>query len=149
MPTSGRPKFADLFRVRFLHQRYEGRKRLIYNYIRKSVRDDKPYNEFAAELLTGSGNLNFQPLANFMYVDEFAAPENSATNVGQVFLGVRLQCAQCHNHPWEKWTQDDFWGFAAFFARTGVKNDTYQGDESQINLKLTGEVILTPGLRRR
>jgi len=115
--------------------------RLIYNYLRKSVLDDKPYNEFATELLAGSGNLYFQPLANFMYVDEFAAPENYATNVSQVFLGVRLQCAQCHNHPWEKWTQDDFWGFAAFFARMGVKNDTYQGDESQIHLKLKGEVI--------
>ncbi len=133
-------KFADLFRVGFLHQGTKGGT-LIYNYLRKSVREDKPYNQFATELLTGSGNLYFQPLANFMYVDEFAAPENYATNISQVFLGVRLQCAQCHNHPWEKWTQDDFWGFAAFFARVGVKNDTYQGDESQINLKLKGEVI--------
>ena len=114
--------------------------RLIYNYLRKSVREDKPYNEFATELLTASGNLMFNPLANFYYVTEFAEPENFATNMSQVFLGVKLECARCHNHPWEKWTQDDFWGFAAFFARMGVK-DTYQNDESQIHLKLKGEVI--------
>ena len=132
-------KFADLFRVGLLDQGTKGG-RLIYNYLRKSVREDKPYNEFATELLTASGNLNFNPLANFYYVTEFAEPENYATNMSQVFLGVRLECARCHNHPWEKWTQDDFWGFAAFFARMGVK-DTYQNDESQIHLKLKGEVI--------
>jgi len=132
-------KFADLFRVGLLDQGMKGGK-LIYNYLRKAVREDKPYNEFATELLTASGNLNFNPLANFYYVTEFAEPENFATNMSQVFLGVRLECARCHNHPWEKWTQDDFWGFAAFFARMGVK-DTYQNDESQIHLKLKGEVL--------
>jgi hypothetical protein len=132
-------KFADLFRVGLLDQGTKGG-RLIYNYLRKSVREDKPYNEFATELLTASGNLYFQPLANFYYITEFAEPENYATNISQVFLGVRLECARCHNHPFEKWTQNDFWGFAAFFARMGVK-DTYQNDESQIHLKLKGEVI--------
>lgn len=133
-------KFADLFRVGLLQQGTKGG-RLIYNYLRNSVRDDKPYNEFATELLTASGNLDSQPLANFWWVQEVAEPENYATNISQLFLGVRLQCAQCHNHPWEKWTQDDFWGFAAFFARMGVKKDTYQNDESQFHVKLEGEVI--------
>src|SRR5436853_2110584 len=132
-------KFADLYRVGLLDQGMKGGK-LIYNYLRKSMREDKPYNEFATELLTASGNLNFNPLANFYYVTEFAEPENFATNMSQVFLGVKLECARCHNHPWEKWTQDDFWGFAGFFARVGVK-DTYQNDESEIHLKLKGEVL--------
>jgi hypothetical protein len=132
-------KFSDLFRVGLLDQGNKGG-RLIYNWLRQAIRQDKPYNEFATELLTASGNLFFNPTANFYYVTEFAEPENYATNISQVFLGVRLECARCHNHPWEKWTQDDFWGFAAFFARMGVK-DTYQNDESQIHLKLTGEVL--------
>lgn len=132
-------RFSDLFRVGLLDQGSKGG-RLIYNWIRKAIRDDKPYNQFATELLTASGNLFFNPTANFYYVTEFAEPENYATNISQVFLGIRLECARCHNHPWEKWTQDDFWGFAAFFARLGVK-DTYQNDESQIHLKLQGEVI--------
>jgi Protein of unknown function (DUF1549)/Protein of unknown function (DUF1553) len=132
-------RFSDLFRVGLLDQGNKGG-RLIYNWIRKAIREDKPYNEFVTELLTASGNLFYNPTANFYYVTEFAEPENYATNVSQVFLGVRLECARCHNHPWEKWTQDDFWGFAGFFARMGVK-DTYQNDESQIHLKLKGEVV--------
>jgi hypothetical protein len=133
-------KFADLFRVGLLQQGTKG-SRGIYNYLRKSVREDKPYNEFATELLTASGNLDSQPLANFWWVTEVAEPETYATNISQVFLGVKLECARCHNHPFEKWTQDDFWGFAGFFARMGVKKDTYQNDESQFHVKLDGEVV--------
>jgi hypothetical protein len=132
-------RFADLFRTGLLDQGHKGG-RLMYNWLRKSVMEDKPYNRFATELLTASGQLKFNPTANFYYVTEFSEPENIATNISQVFLGVRLECARCHNHPWEKWTQDDFWGFAAFFGRMGVK-DTYENDESQILLKIKGEVI--------
>ena len=132
-------RFSDLYRVGLLDQGNKGG-RLIYSWIRKAIREDKPYNQFATELLTASGNLFFNPTANFYYVTEFSEPENIATNISQVFLGVRLECARCHNHPWEKWTQDDFWGFAAFFGRMGVK-DTYQNDESQILLKARGEVL--------
>jgi len=131
-------RFADLFRLGLLDQGNKGG-RLLYNWLRKSVAADKPYNQFTAELLTATGQLFFNPLANFWYVTEFAEPENYATNISQVFLGVRLECARCHNHPWEKWTQDDFWGFAAFFARMGVK-DTYANDESQILRRLEGQV---------
>jgi len=132
-------RFADLFRTGLLDQGYKGG-RLMYNWLRKAVMEDKPYNQFATELLTASGQLKFNPTANFYYVTEFSEPENLATNVSQVFLGVRLECARCHNHPWEKWTQDDFWGFAAFFGRMGIK-DTYENDESQVLLKVKGEVI--------
>lgn len=132
-------RFADLFRTGLLDQGYKGG-RLMYNWLQKSVMEDKPYNQFATELLTASGQLKFNATANFYYVTEFSEPENLATNVSQVFLGVRLECARCHNHPWEKWTQDDFWGFAAFFGRMGIK-DTYENDESQVLLKVKGEVI--------
>jgi hypothetical protein len=132
-------RFADLFRTGLLDQGHKGG-RLMYNWLRKSVQEDKPYNQFATELLTASGQLKFNPTANFYYITEFSEPENIATNISQVFLGVRLECARCHNHPWEKWTQDDFWGFAAFFGRMGIK-DTYENDESQVLLKLSGEVI--------
>src|SRR5439155_741763 len=132
-------RFADLFRTGLLDQGYKGG-RLMYNWVRKSIAQDKPYNQFATELLTASGQLKFNPTANFYYVTEFSEPENIATDISQVFLGVRLECARCHNHPWEKWTQDDFWGFAAFFGRMGIK-DTYENDESQVLLKIKGEVI--------
>ncbi len=132
-------RFADLYRTGLLDQGHKGG-RLMYNWLRKSILEDKPYNQFAAELLTASGQLKFNPTANFYYITEFSEPENIATDISQVFLGVRLECARCHNHPWEKWTQDDFWGFAAFFGRMGIK-DTYENDESQVLLKVKGEVI--------
>jgi hypothetical protein len=110
--------------------------------------EDKPYNQFATELLTASGQLKYDATSNFYYVTEFSEPENIATNISQVFLGVRLECARCHNHPWEKWTQEDFWGFAAFFGRMGVK-DTYENDESQVLLKLQGEVDVIPRPKNR
>ncbi len=132
-------RFADLFRTGLLDQGHKGG-RLMYNWLRKAVMEDTPYNQFTTELLTASGQLKFNATANFYYVTEFSEPENLATNVSQVFLGVRLECARCHNHPWEKWTQDDFWGFAAFFGRMGIK-DTYENDESQVLLKVKGEVI--------
>ena len=132
-------KFCDLFRVGFIDQGLKGG-RLFYNWIRKAIREDKPYDEFATELITATGNLWFNPTANFYYITEDSEPENLATNISQVFLGVRLECSRCHNHPWERWKQDDFWGFAAFFARMAEK-DTYGGDETEVFLKDRGEVV--------
>ena len=132
-------KFCDLFRVGFIDQGLKGG-RLFYHWIRKAIREDKPYDEFATELITATGNLWFNPTANFYYITEDSEPENLATNVSQVFLGVRLECSRCHNHPWERWKQDDFWGFAAFFARMAEK-DTYGGDETEVFLKDHGEVV--------
>jgi hypothetical protein len=139
-------RFSDLLRVGLLDQRSKGG-RIMYSWLRQAMREDKPFNQFATELITASGNLYFNPASNFYYITEFSEPENIATNVSQVFLGVRIECARCHNHPWEKWTQEDFWGFAAFFGRMGVK-DTYENDESEITLKPAGEVI-SPKTKKR
>jgi len=139
-------RFSDLLRVGLLDQRSKGG-RLMYSWLRKAMMEDKPYNQMASEMITASGNLYFNPTSNFYYITEFSEPENIATNVSQVFLGVRIECSRCHNHPWEKWTQEDFWGFAAFFGRMGVK-DTYENDESEITLKPAGEVI-SPKTKQR
>jgi hypothetical protein len=139
-------RFGDLLRVGLLDQRSKGG-RLMYTWLRKAMMEDKPYNQFATELITASGNLYFNPASNFYYITEFSEPDNIATNVSQVFLGVRIECSRCHNHPWEKWTQEDFWGFAAFFGRMGIK-DTYENDESEVTLKPAGEVI-SPKTKKR
>jgi hypothetical protein len=139
-------RFSDLMRVGLLDQRSKGG-RLMYSWLRKATLEDKPFNQLATELITASGNLYFNPTSNFYYITEFSEPENIATNISQVFLGVRIECARCHNHPWEKWTQEDFWGFAAFFGRMGVK-DPYENDESEITLKPAGEVI-SPKTQKR
>ncbi|PYT34223.1 MAG: hypothetical protein DMG58_05335 [Acidobacteria bacterium] len=87
-------RFSDLLRVGLYDQRSKGG-RLMYSWLRKAMLEDKPYNQFATELLTASGNLYFNPASNFYYITEFSEPDNIATNVSQVFLGVRLECARC------------------------------------------------------
>ena len=80
-----------------------------------SIADGKPLNEFARELIAARGSTYQNPPANFYRA--LRDPYARAEAVAQVFLGVRVQCAKCHNHPFDRWTQDDYHEFAAFFAR--------------------------------
>jgi hypothetical protein len=131
--------FADLFRLGFNESRDKGAK-IFYDWIRKSVFEDKPYDRMVSELLVSQGNLFYEPTANFYFVSRKLDPGDIATHVSQAFLGVRLECARCHNHPWEKYTQDDFYGLAAFFSRLDTKF-VHAGSESNVYLKDEGEVI--------
>ncbi len=101
------------------------------------VSTDKPINEFAHELLTAQGSTQQNPAANYWRAsrDEIDATETTA----QLFLGIRIQCAKCHNHPFEKWTQDDYYGIAAAFHRVGRKAGKLPNDEF-IFVKAGGEV---------
>lgn len=101
------------------------------------VRTDLPLNEFARELLTAEGSTRQNPAANYWRAsrDEIDATETTA----QLFLGIRIQCAKCHNHPFEKWTQNDYYGIAAAFHRVGRKAGKLPHDEF-IFVKHTGEV---------
>jgi len=131
--------FADLFRLGFNESRDKGAK-IFYDWIRNSVFEDKPYDRMVSELLVSQGNLFYEPTANFYFVSRKLDPGDIATHVSQAFLGVRVECARCHNHPWEKYTQDDFYGFAAFFSRLDTKF-VHAGSESDVYLKDSGEVI--------
>ena len=86
-----------------------------HRYLVRSVANDKPITQLARELITGSGNTLHKPAANFYRVAR--TPEDAAEAAAQLFLGVRVQCAKCHSHPFENITQTDYYGFAAFFAR--------------------------------
>ena len=132
-------KFCDLFRVGLLDQGVKG-SRLFYDWIRKAVREDKPYDEFATEIITATGNLWFNPTANFYYITENSEPENFATNINQVFLGGQAGMRALPQSPLGEVDAGRFWGFAAFFARMAEK-DTYQGDETEVFLKDHGEVV--------
>ncbi|MCA9047771.1 MAG: DUF1549 domain-containing protein [Planctomycetaceae bacterium] len=101
------------------------------------VRSDMPLNQFATELLTASGSTQLNPAANYWRAsrDEIDATETTA----QLFLGIRMQCAKCHNHPFEKWTQDDYYGVAAAFYRVGRKEDRLPGHEI-VFVKHSGDV---------
>ena len=100
-----------------------------HGWIRDSIAKDKPYDQFVREILAASGDENVSPPT--VWYKELQNPEQFVDDVAQVFLGQRLACAQCHHHPYEKWSQDDYYGLAAFFARIGRKNVQIPGSTPQ------------------
>jgi hypothetical protein len=78
-----------------------------------------PVDEMVRELLASTGGTFTTPQTNFYEIERDRL--KTAENVAQVFMGIRTQCAQCHNHPFDRWTMDDYYGFAAFFAQVGRK----------------------------
>lgn len=97
----------------------------LHNWIRESFRRNQPYDEFARELITAQGSVYSSGPANFFRVNTNSSDLAEATS--QLFLGVRLDCAKCHQHPFEKYSQEDYYGMAAFFARVGFKNSEQFG----------------------
>jgi hypothetical protein len=92
------------------------------DWLRGALRANVPYDLFAKKLIAGSGNIDDNPAARFIVRDE-GNPVELVNTVSNVFMGTRMACAQCHDHPFDKWTQDDFHGVMAFFTRTAVQND--------------------------
>ena len=111
-------KWADLLRV---EERTLDRKGMsvFQRWIRDSFAANRPLDVFARDLLAARGSTYANPAANFYRASR--TPVERATAVGQVFLGTRLTCAQCHNHPFDRWTQDDYHDWAAVFGRVGFK----------------------------
>jgi hypothetical protein len=140
-------KFTELFRAGTREAGAKGA-RIVYDYIRQSFRENKPYDRFVREVLVSQGAHSFatsptaglkQSPTSFYNISFDSNAPDHATNISQLFLGVRIECAKCHNHPWEKWTQDDFYGFAAFFARVGIK-EVYENDENATQYMEEGSV---------
>ncbi len=92
---------------------------LYYNWLVEKISKNTPMDEMAQELLGSSGG-TFKSPETMFYI---SAPDTLALseNIAQVFMGMRIQCAQCHNHPFDRWTQNDYYGFAAFFSQIGRK----------------------------
>ncbi len=113
-------KWADILRVK---RRGEAGRAAgtfaFHEWIRTNVAADTPYSEFVRGILTATGDERRNPAV--VWYKELTTPENFVDDVGQVFLGQRLACANCHHHPYEKWSQDDYWGLAAFFGKVGRK----------------------------
>lgn len=93
--------------------------RVFDEWLRDSFREKRRFDDVVRELLTATGPSFEVPPANLFVVER--DPKLIAEHVAQAFLGVRLQCAQCHDHPFERWTMDDYYGFGAFFARVTSK----------------------------
>lgn len=96
-------------------------------WIRDSIASDKPYNQMVREMLTSRGSSYDDPAANFYRVTREAKPTMEKTT--QVFLGVRMVCAQCHDHPFERWTQSQYYQMAAFFSAVGLRGGYEVGEE--------------------
>src|SRR5262249_12132074 len=88
-------------------------------WLRGKVRAGVTIDKIAPDLLSASGVSFDNPAFNYSQTE--TTPQTIAENVAQVFLGIRIQCAQCHNHPFDRWTLDDYYGFATFFSRIGYK----------------------------
>ncbi len=111
-------RWADLLRVedKTLDQRGV---EVFHDWIRSSFEQRKPLNQFVAELIAARGSTFEHPPANFYRA--LRKPEQRAEATAQVFLGIRLQCAKCHNHPFDRWTQEDYYGWSNFFAKIDYK----------------------------
>ncbi|MBC8353009.1 MAG: DUF1549 domain-containing protein [Planctomycetes bacterium] len=129
-------KWGDLLRLTSKQVGGDG----VYKYhrwVERAIAANLPYDKFARELLTARGSSHLNPPANFYRT---AADTNDCVEtISQVFLGARLQCAKCHNHPFERWTQDNYYGMAAFFNRVQRKK-TPKPDETFIWVSSKGEV---------
>jgi hypothetical protein len=97
-----------------------------YNWIRKSVEENKPWDRFAREILTAQGSNLENGAANFWLLHKEPIDQTETTT--QAFLGMSVQCARCHNHPLEKWTQNDYYQYANLFARVRLKNGDRPGE---------------------
>lgn len=109
-----------------------------HRWLVRNFAEDRPLDQFVRELLTGLGNTLHKPAANFYRVAR--TPEEAAETVAQLFLGVRVQCARCHNHPFENISQTDYYGLAAFFARVRYKGQRFGLDDEVVYLERGGEV---------
>ncbi|HWE38590.1 MAG TPA: DUF1549 and DUF1553 domain-containing protein [Isosphaeraceae bacterium] len=137
-----RPEFADFWALKWAdllrnEEKTMGLKGVwvFQRWLRDQIARDVPLDEFARRIITAKGSTWTNPPASFYRTNR--DPATAAETVGQVFLGVRLQCARCHNHPFDVWTQDDYYGLAAYFgnvARKEVNNTRKDNlDKHEIN----------------
>ena len=92
---------------------------LWYEWLRGQIANNRPFNEIVRELLSATGGSYESPATNFFKSEQDI--KKLTENVAQVFMGTRIQCAQCHNHPFDRWTMDDYYGFASFFTQVKRK----------------------------
>ena len=105
--------FADMLRIR---SNQEGGNALLA-YVHQAISTDMPYDEMCRRLIATNGKAGRTPEVGFVLGDD-ADPMALASATAQVFMGIRISCAQCHDHPFDKWTREDFYSVAAFFGKT-------------------------------
>jgi hypothetical protein len=139
-----RPEYADFWTMKWSDVFRSSRKAILVkgvyvfqHWLREHLERDTPFDAVVRELLTADGSTFANPPANFYRIAR--DPQNLAETTAQLFFGIRMQCAKCHNHPFERWTQDDYYSMAAFFARVRQKKDA---DEPGPNPQTPGGEVI-------
>jgi hypothetical protein len=141
-----RPEFADYWALKWSdllrnEERTLDRKGVqnFYYWIRRNIAEHRPLDRFVYDLVASRGSTYRHPEANYYRANR--DPVSRAESAAQVLLGIRLQCAKCHNHPFDRWTQGDYYSWAGLFARVDYKilenrrtdrNDSHEFDGEQI-----------------
>ncbi|MGJ8694937.1 MAG: PSD1 and planctomycete cytochrome C domain-containing protein [Verrucomicrobiaceae bacterium] len=109
---------------------------LWYEQLRTAIAENRPFNKIIRDILSSRGGTFANPSTNYFKLE--ADVKKVTENVAQVFMGTRIQCAQCHNHPFDRWTMDDYYGFASFFSQ--VKRKRAEDPSEQIIFDGGGEI---------
>ncbi len=120
-------KWADLLQVNRKFVGVEG-SQSFRDWIHHAIAENQPYDEFAREILTATGSNKDNPPASYFKILREA--DATMENTTHLFMGVRFNCNKCHDHPFERWTQDNYYELGAFFARVGLERDPASGKET-------------------
>jgi hypothetical protein len=140
-----RPEFVDYWAYKWSDLLLVSTRKLptpamlaMHQYVRQSVADDKPWDRFARDILTARGSTLENGAANYFVLHKDVTDLSEATSV--TFMGMSITCCRCHNHPLEKWTQDQYWSMANLFSRVSMKNGDH-GGEIIVQSQPTGDVL--------
>ncbi len=133
-------KWAELMQIRTVNQggnsvSYKAALNY-YEWLRERIASNMPFNKLVVELLGAKGGTFDNPATNFFQMEDDVL--KLTENVAQVFMGTRIQCAQCHNHPFDRWTMDDYYQFAAFFVQ--VKRKPAEDPRERVVYDANGEI---------
>lgn len=139
-------KWAQLLMIKSNNQVSYKSAFLYNNWLTNKIADNVPIDEIVRELLASTGGVFKNPATNFYQIETDTL--KTAENVAQVFMGIRTQCAQCHNHPFDRWTMDDYYGFVSFFSQIGRKQGedyretiVFNRNGGEVNHPVTGKPV--------
>ncbi|MBU6172584.1 MAG: DUF1549 domain-containing protein, partial [Planctomycetes bacterium] len=140
-------KWAELLQIRTSNGVSPKALRLYDQWLREAVHRGDRIDQLVCRILPATGGTLENPATNYYQTE--TTPQLIAENVAQVFLGTRIQCAQCHNHPFDRWTMDDYYGFASFFSQVGYKQaedprelTIYNASEGSIEHPIPGRKVV-------
>jgi hypothetical protein len=148
-------KWSAILRNRRDRDTYAGGNFAFHEWLRDALSDNLPYDELVRRVLTASGEISRNPAVAWWR--QVSKDFEQVEDVAQLFLGVRIQCARCHHHPFEKWSREDYYGMAAFFSRVGRKEGLgpdeprifHQRGEAKATNPKTGQPLKPTGLGAR